>query len=230
MVVLTLVLIAIIILRQIHSFTPLQNLILELVDWVIWFVFLLELIILTSISKNKIHYLTSHWFDVMIVILPPLRVLRLFKLFALEETARPLVRIFPLFAKAIIETRRFISKHKFKYVIMVLFIMVLFLGSLTFIFESQHEGSNIRTLFDAVWWTIETVTTIGYGDFYPTTFGGRLIALVLMAFGITGFSLLTAKLASYLIGEQEEKVEEDIMERLDRMEKKIDRIGRAKKG
>lgn len=64
-------------------------------------------------------------------------------------------------------------------------------------FEDVSPDSNIKTISDAVWWAVTTVTTVGYGDKYPVTFGGRIIAMVLMAVGIALFSVITGSLAEW---------------------------------
>jgi voltage-gated potassium channel len=62
-------------------------------------------------------------------------------------------------------------------------------------------------LADSLWWTIVTITTVGYGDIYPASLGGRVVGVLLMLFGIGFLGLLTATLASIFVEErrQEEK-------------------------
>jgi voltage-gated potassium channel len=50
--------------------------------------------------------------------------------------------------------------------------------------EHKHQGANITTLGDAFWWAIVTITTVGYGEYFPLTLAGRLIALAVMFSGI----------------------------------------------
>jgi voltage-gated potassium channel len=65
--------------------------------------------------------------------------------------------------------------------------------------ERSHPGSKINTLGDAVWWSLETVTTVGYGDVPPVTGKGRLIAVELMIGGISLVGLVTASLTSWIV-------------------------------
>ena len=59
----------------------------------------------------------------------------------------------------------------------------------------------IQSPFDALWWGVTTLTTVGYGDLYPKTAEGRLAAMVLMLLGIGLFSAITASITSYFISQ-----------------------------
>ena len=69
-------------------------------------------------------------------------------------------------------------------------------------FESGPQA-NIVSAEDALWWALTTITTVGYGDRYPTTAEGRLIAVILMSGGVGLFGVFSAFLASRFIGEGE---------------------------
>ena len=65
--------------------------------------------------------------------------------------------------------------------------------------EQDTPTANITTFGNALWWAVETITTVGYGDYYPVTLPGRLVAVSLMISGITVLGLVTATLASWLL-------------------------------
>ena len=65
-----------------------------------------------------------------------------------------------------------------------------------------EEKSNIRELKDAVWWAFVTSTTVGYGDYYPKSFAGRLVGIILMFFGVTLVGVITGNIASSLVEKQ----------------------------
>ncbi len=69
------------------------------------------------------------------------------------------------------------------------------------LFEEKAKGSNIHDYPDALWWAIVTVTTVGYGDRYPVTEGGRVVAAILMLVGIGLIGVLTATVASVFVKE-----------------------------
>ncbi len=59
-------------------------------------------------------------------------------------------------------------------------------------FEAIAPDGNIRTAQDAMWWAVSTMTTVGYGDTYPVTFEGRIVAVFLMASGVGAFGVFRA--------------------------------------
>ena len=65
--------------------------------------------------------------------------------------------------------------------------------------EENAPGATLTTFPRALWWSVETATTVGYGDMYPVTAGGRVIAAVVMIVGITTFSVVTAALATWFV-------------------------------
>ncbi|MEJ3749138.1 potassium channel family protein [Actinomycetes bacterium KLBMP 9797] len=65
--------------------------------------------------------------------------------------------------------------------------------------ERANPDANIRTYGDALWWAVTTITTVGYGDRFPTTTEGRLVAAVLMVSGIGLLGVVTASLASWFV-------------------------------
>jgi len=81
---------------------------------------------------------------------------------------------------------------------------VVLLGSISVLnFEHGVEGSLIQSPGDALWWTLVTMSTVGYGDFYPLTLGGRVVAVVLMMSGIGLFGTFTGILATWFAGKDE---------------------------
>ena len=89
------------------------------------------------------------------------------------------------------------------------------------------EGSNIKTAEDALWWTIVTITTVGYGDFYPVTSLGRGVAVVLMVTGIGTFGTFTAYIASFFAeteNTEDEKRDLRVLEEIKKLNERLDGI------
>jgi voltage-gated potassium channel len=74
-------------------------------------------------------------------------------------------------------------------------------ATIVYFFEHHAQGANIRTYGEALWWGVVTVSTVGYGDFYPVTTGGRLTAVMLMVLGVTVLAVVTAQIASSFISQ-----------------------------
>jgi voltage-gated potassium channel len=78
--------------------------------------------------------------------------------------------------------------------------IVLVVASISVLgFESQSANANIVTGGEALWWAIVTMTTVGYGDFFPVTMGGRITATFVMFMGVGIIGALASVLASFLI-------------------------------
>ena len=96
--------------------------------------------------------------------------------------------------------------------------VVFVCSALELAFERSAHGSNIHDYGEALWWAIVTVTTVGYGDTYPVTAGGRGVAVVLMLVAIGLIGVLTATVASFFVGEKADEEQAALNQRLDRIE------------
>ena len=85
---------------------------------------------------------------------------------------------------------------------------------------SQHTvaAGEFENLWDGIWWAVVTVTTVGYGDLYPKSVGGRLVGMALMFVGIGFLSLLTAAVASRFVKEERGDEHAEVIETLRRIE------------
>lgn len=110
---------------------------------------------------------------------------------------------------------------------------------LVWLVERHAGGSNIRTYPDALWWAMETVTTVGYGDHHPVTTGGRFVAGSLMVIGLALVGVITATIVTWFFAEvdivaevrrirAEEVVEEatleQVLSRLDQIDARLARL------
>nr|WP_278294145.1 ion channel [Caloranaerobacter azorensis] len=85
----------------------------------------------------------------------------------------------------------------YKAILLVIFFIVI--NSVLFYLVENNENPNINSLWDALWWGFVTSTTVGYGDIYPRTKLGRIIAIFLMIMGIGFFGFFTASIASVFV-------------------------------
>jgi voltage-gated potassium channel len=107
----------------------------------------------------------------------------------------------------------------------VLALMTIFAGGAAFTaLERGHHEPPIDT-WDGMWWSITTVTTVGYGDVSPMTTGGRVIAIVVMLVGIGFVAILTAAAAErFLRARRPEAADQQLHDRLNEIVRRLDRL------
>ena len=167
---------------------------LDIIQWVSWIAFAADLIYGLSTAKSKKNYLMKHPLEVAAVLLPFLRPLRLMRVISFGGLAIQKVAIGRQFAITI------------KVFLASIFVAYISAVQIT-ITERAVEGSNIKNFGDGIWWAITTVTTVGYGDRYPTTLEGRFIAVALMIMGISLMGVITASVAAWFVkmGQEDSK-------------------------
>ena len=78
--------------------------------------------------------------------------------------------------------------------------MLLFNGAvMVFFLERDAPGANIKTFGNSIWWSIVTVTTIGYGDYTPVTVAGRIVGSLVMGIGVVTLAVITAQVSSSFV-------------------------------
>ncbi|MBI5387750.1 MAG: ion transporter [Verrucomicrobia bacterium] len=110
------------------------------------------------------------------------------------------------------------------------FLLVAF-SSVSVLICERHGDANIKTAEDAVWWSVTTFTTVGYGDKYPVTTEGRVLAMILMVGGVGMFGAISGLAASFFLGGQQSQKSsetEEIMARLDQMQAKLEAMSQER--
>ena len=177
-------------------------------NWVIWGTFAAELAAVLVVAERKRAALRAHWLSVAIVVLTiPL----LGEALAWIRFARffRLARFAVIVSRALQAERRLTSGDSLRIASILTVTAIIVAGA-----AQSATSHDFDTLWDGVWWAIETVSTVGYGDIYPATVQGRLIALVLMFVGIGFLSLLTAAIASRFVKQERGDEHDEVMETL----------------
>jgi voltage-gated potassium channel len=181
---------------------------LQLIDDGICFIFIYEFFHRLVTTKNKLNFLKWGWID-LVSSIPSFPFIRFGRLFRLVR----LLRILRAFRSV-----RVLAKHLFKNrvqgtmtMVSILTCLIVIFSSISILIVEKDPNSNIKSAEDAIWWSLVTVTTVGYGDKYPITTEGRLIGVVLMLIGVGMFGTFTAYIASWFsagaLKEKEEKKE-----------------------
>jgi len=156
---------------------------------VIWGIFIVDFVARFLMSHHKGAFMKKNVIEFVSLLLPMFRAFRMFRVvIALGFIAR---------VAQSLQARIGIYLG----LILPLLIFTCSLG----VFDAEHlvPGAKITQFGDAVWWAFVTVTTIGYGDFYPITFEGRAIAVLLMLSGLALVSVITVTFASWFLGRLE---------------------------
>ena len=166
--------------------TPGLNSVLEVFLWLVWLVFAVDYGVRLTIAVDKRRFFVSHLFDLLAVLLPMLRPLRVLRLISVLKVLN----------------KRFAGKFRQKVGIYAggVTVLVGLCASLAVLdAERRHPDASITTFGDAAWWTLTTISTVGYGDRYPVTWEGRLVAALLMIGGIALLGVITGTIASWLV-------------------------------
>lgn len=166
--------------------------VLEAANWAIYGVFALDLLVRALLAGSElatvagfIAFLRAHWLSILAVVVPAFRSLRVLRVLIVLRAMEPYLN-----------TR----SHKLGLVTGVTVPLLLFSSAVAVLEAEQNaEGSNITSFADAIWWALASVTTVGYGDRYPVTDDGRVIATFLLVVGIGLFGALTAVLAAWVL-------------------------------
>jgi voltage-gated potassium channel len=182
-------------------------------SWVTWGIFVVDFAVRLFLADERLRYLVRHWYDVLVIVLPLLRPLRL-------------LRLIPLLS---VLNRRAQTRLRGRVAIYVAggASLLAFCAALAVLdVERSNPDANIGDFGDAMWWAVTTMTTVGYGDRYPVTGVGRLVAFALMVGGIALLGTVTATLASWLVETvaAEKEQAEDLLVMVRRLEDKIDRL------
>ncbi len=159
---------------------------LNVLIWTTWAVFAIDYIARLFLATNRTRWFLRHLLDLAVVALPILRPLRLLRLIVLVGALQKAIG----------------GAIRGRVVVYTVFSVVLlvYVASLAILdVERFAPGSKIFTFGDAVWWSLTTITTVGYGDLSPVTGTGRVIAVALMIGGISLVGVVTATVASWII-------------------------------
>lgn len=167
------------------------------VDHVACAAFFADFVIRFRAAESKLAYLKWGWIDLLASVpnIPALRFGRLVWVFRILRLLRGVQSLRRLLTLVFVNRRRGGAVS----VGMIVFVLIV-LSSAGMLWFERGEASNIRTAGDAVWWSITTVTTVGYGDHYPLTPEGRMIAGALMVAGVGLFGAFSGLVASLFLG------------------------------
>jgi voltage-gated potassium channel len=190
--------------------------------WTVWALFAVEFIVRVYLARRHTRYIWRHSADVAMIALPMLRPLRILRVLMLMRMLN----------------RRMANTLRGRVVVYGAFtaVLLIFCASLAVLqAERGHPGANIETFWDAIWWSVVTICTVGYGDRFPVTIEGRCVGIGLMVAGVGLFGVVTASFAAWLVDQLRDEEEASqqatradlvaLREQLGRIEARLDAIG-----
>ena len=187
---------------------------LDVLSWLIWAVFVVDFAARVWLSEDRVRYVLRHPVDLAVVVLPPLRSLRVLRVFTAGH--------------AIISRGGQLSLLRSAEAIALTVGLLVFIAALAELdAERGAPDSKVEDLGDALWWAVTTVTTVGYGDIFPVTGTGRVVAVALMLVGISLVGVITATIAGWFVAQTDRaRQDEDaaLSARLDRIEAMLEEL------
>src|SRR5688572_1375515 len=192
-------------------------------DRVVCAIFLFDFVIQFRRAPSKLQYMKTGWLDLLASI-PTVdllrwgRLLRVLRILRVLRAIRGGYKIWSLL---------FATRGNATGSATITILLLLAFSTISILIVEQGPDVNIKTPEDALWWSFTTVTTVGYGDRYPTTTEGRIIAVVLMMAGIGLLGSFTAFIASYFLGNQEAEDEAREQAEFRMLQSKIEGLERS---
>ncbi len=191
---------------------------IEILIWITWAAFAVDYTVSLYLAPNKGQWFIRNLHELVILMLPTLRPLRLLRLVTL--------------LRILYRTGGNALRGRIITYVLVSAALLIYSGALAVLDSEENvDGSNITNFGDAIWWAMTTITTVGYGDHYPVTVLGRLVAAGLMIGGIAVLGVVTASVASWLVehvaletAADVEANEEPMRQEMSRLAQQIERL------
>ncbi len=152
----------------------------------IWLVLGVDYLVRLALARHRLRFVRRHLFDLLVLLLPMFRPLRALRVIAVIAVLNRHLRA---------DFRGRVALYVGSTVGLVGFVAALAVLEA----ERGAPDASITTFGEAVWWTITTISTVGYGDRYPVTIEGRLVAATLMVAGIALLGVVTASIAAWFV-------------------------------
>ena len=185
-----------------------DRMLIDTVNLVVLVAFAVDYLVEFRLASNRRSFARHEYLSLLIVIaqgiaLVPalaafgaLRALRAARLFRLVSIG---LRVVVVGGTASRDGRRMLRDHAASFALcMAAFTWITSAAAFTVV-EDVGQGGRIHSFFDALWWSLATITTVGYGDIYPVTAAGRIVGGFTMIVGISTFAIVTAKVAQFLV-------------------------------
>lgn len=208
------------VLDAVTSVSPEVSTILQTLDSLACALFFVDFVIRLKRAQNKLTFMRWGWID-LIACIPNVDILRVGRMVRVLRIIRLFrgVRLGHRIISLVLQNR---PKSAFTSIVLSTLLLVT-ISSVAILIAEDDKSANIKTAEDAIWWSVTTMTTVGYGDKYPTTMEGRVVAMALMFSGVGLFGAFSGLVASFVVGQRQTDSPElrEILARLETLDKKL---------
>ncbi|BDM65571.1 ion transporter [Shewanella sp. NFH-SH190041] len=220
MMVISLVSVVLVLVLSFATLDPQTRELLFFIDTGICFIFLSHFFIGLVRARDKGFFIKRHWID-FVASIPAIEPLRMMRLFQILRVIR-LIRMTRSLLVPLLRQRAQTTLAS----LLVAMVLILSISSvLILLVESGAPGANIHTAQEAMWWAIVTISTVGYGDFYPVTTVGHVVGTLVIICGVSFFGVISGYMASVFVApEQKEQAKEQQQEMRNEVEAVLKRM------
>ena len=183
---------------------------LTAINVLVFIAFAIDYVVELAVTYNRATYARTQWASLVIVfsqllaLLPALGFLGILRGVRALRVVGALSRVIGIGAASKEQGRKYF-KEKAASVAFGMSAFTLVTSAVAFtIAEDVGDGRRINSFFDALWWSASTITTVGYGDIYPVTVTGKIIAVFTMVVGVSTFAVVTARIAQFLVSSEKD--------------------------
>jgi voltage-gated potassium channel len=170
--------------------------------WAIWAIFVVEFLARLYLAPKRLRFIRRHWFQVLALLVPTLRVLRFVRLLRLKR-ALPAARVVTTSYRSVGTARR-LFQSRLGYLAATAVVVSVGSAQLAFVFERDHPDGIFESFGDALLWSTAAVLAL-QGSPVPVTVGGRVAMLGAFAFGLIVVASLAGTVGAYLVEERRER-------------------------
>lgn len=184
---------------------------IDVISNAIWATFAVDLIIRVTLAPQRVQYLLHHPIDVLATLVPMFRFLRVLRVITAGQW--------------LVSRGKHLAVGRTATAIVVAVSFVAVVGGLAVLdAERGAPGAHIVNFGDALWWAFTTMSTVGYGDMYPVTTTGRLVAIGMMTIGVSLLGVISATLATGFLAQTRVEQETDtaaLLRKIDQLDTRV---------
>ena len=188
-------------------------------DWLILSAFTLEFLWMLRVTRQRVLYLKRNWLNVLIIFGAAISA------FGVDAAWVPLIRLLRIayvslvLVRALGTMRNLLSPTTVPYLLGWGLLTLALAGAGFYWLEP-----TVHSYGDGLWLAFVTGSTVGYGDFVPTTTGSRIFAVIMVVFGFAMLSLVTASVTAMFIGEDEKKLRREMREDIKELRHEVQKL------